>query len=374
MATTVNLDEKGRLIAWFKSEGDEVRRGDLLAEVETDKATVEVAAPDSGVLRIRLVAEGATSEAGTMIAVIAGPQEDISALTGGAVPARAPSPAPAPPARDAEPAAPVEAAGRGEAADASAGQTDADPVERGTPAPAPRADDAPAPAPAAMQPAPAQAAGQDDGRAMEPPPARRPPPREAGAQAGGPGSTLDDFLAARGAGGGRSELVEGRVVALGNASFTHNLIQGNLFGGLFQALRGTRCRTVPQGTPVKSSAGENVFLPDVAVYCGAAAFESGSTELLLNPVLLIEVLSPSTSDYDHGQKWKGYREMPSLQEYLLVAQHEARIEQYTRQGEHTWLYTETLGLEGEVRLESVKISLAAAEIYDGVLAADDRSA
>ncbi|MEW5929355.1 MAG: biotin/lipoyl-containing protein, partial [Gemmatimonadota bacterium] len=90
MATKVYMEalsptmEEGRLVTWLKNEGDEVKEGDVLAEVETDKATMELVARGSGVLRKRMIGEGDTSNVGTVIAVIAGADEDVSALTGGA--------------------------------------------------------------------------------------------------------------------------------------------------------------------------------------------------------------------------------------------------------------------------------------------------
>ncbi|HEX5870192.1 MAG TPA: biotin/lipoyl-containing protein, partial [Longimicrobium sp.] len=99
MATKVYMEalsptmEEGRLVTWLKNEGDEVKEGDVLAEVETDKATMELVARGSGVLRKRLIGDGDTSNVGTMIAVIAGADEDISALTGGADAAPAAAPA-----------------------------------------------------------------------------------------------------------------------------------------------------------------------------------------------------------------------------------------------------------------------------------------
>jgi Uma2 family endonuclease len=186
--------------------------------------------------------------------------------------------------------------------------------------------------------------------------------------------TLDDFLAGLELSEERSEFVDGRVVALGAASFAHNLIVSNVFGTLFSDLRGKPCRVVSQGMLVKPSRSENAFLPDVAVFCGEAELEPRSLELLLNPVVLVEVLSPSTADYDHGKKWENYRRLSSLRDYLLVSQDQARVEWYSRQGEAFWLFSEVDGLKAEVRLESIGVSLRLAEIYEGVLTADQQSA
>ncbi|HEX2078754.1 MAG TPA: Uma2 family endonuclease [Longimicrobium sp.] len=186
--------------------------------------------------------------------------------------------------------------------------------------------------------------------------------------------TLDDFLASAELSEERSELVDGRVVALGAASFAHNLIVTNISGTLFTALRGTTCRVVSQGMLVKPNRSENAFLPDVAVFCGGAELEPRRLELLLNPVVLVEVLSPTTADYEHGKKWENYRRLSSLRDYLLVSQEQVRVEWYTRQGEAFWLFSEVEGHDGEVGLESIGVTLRLAEIYEGVLPADGQSA
>ncbi|HEX8271718.1 MAG TPA: pyruvate dehydrogenase complex dihydrolipoamide acetyltransferase [Longimicrobiaceae bacterium] len=155
MATKVYMEalsptmEEGRLVTWLKNEGDEVREGDVLAEVETDKATMELVARGSGVLRKRMIGEGDTSNVGTIIAVIAGADEDVSALTGGAeaVASQAPSTTEAPAAGRAEAVAAGGDVGRGAAALAAAGQTEEDQAERGTPAQDTPAGAAPTPVP-----------------------------------------------------------------------------------------------------------------------------------------------------------------------------------------------------------------------------------
>src|SRR6187431_679840 len=90
MATKVYMEalsptmEEGRLVTWLKNEGDDIKEGDVLAEIETDKATMELVARGSGVLRARMIAEGQTAAVGTVIGVIAAQDEDVSSLTGGA--------------------------------------------------------------------------------------------------------------------------------------------------------------------------------------------------------------------------------------------------------------------------------------------------
>jgi Uma2 family endonuclease len=90
--------------------------------------------------------------------------------------------------------------------------------------------------------------------------------------------------------------------------------------------------------------------------------------------VIVEVLSPSTAGYDHDTKWLNYRRIPSLQDYLLVSQDRARVERFTRHGDGFWLFSEVEGADAELRLESLNVVLNLAEVYEGVLAADDQSA
>ena len=230
MATKVYMEalsptmEEGRLATWLKNEGDAVKEGDVLAEVETDKATMELVARGAGVLRKRMLAEGETANVGTVIAVIAGADEDISALTGGAdaVAGQAPSTAEAPAKETVAKAAGGGDVGQGAAAVAAAGQTEPGQAERGTPAEATPAGAAPTPTPDAQtraatgggQPSIVQGGGQDggagNGRVKASPLARR-MAAEAGMQVGsvqgsGPGGRIikRDVEAAVKAGGAQA--------------------------------------------------------------------------------------------------------------------------------------------------------------------------
>jgi Uma2 family endonuclease len=183
--------------------------------------------------------------------------------------------------------------------------------------------------------------------------------------------TLDDFIAAAEATDERLEFVDGQIVAMTGASLEHGLIANRIASALTVRLADRPCGVVSQGTLVGRAEDENAFAPDVVVYCGEPSRQRvRGTDRLLNPVTIVEVLSPSTADYDHGRKWESYRGIPTLQDYLLVTQDEPRVERFTRHGEHFWLYGETTGLDGEIQLESLNVTLKLADIYDGVLSAD----
>ena len=106
--------------------------------------------------------------------------------------------------------------------------------------------------------------------------------------------------------------------------------------------------------------------PDIVVVCGTPQFEDAQVDTLINPTVLIEVLSPSTEAYDRGGKFAHYRKIATLREYLLVAQDQPGIERYLRQGD-VWILTEAVGLEASIPLESIGCVLSLREVYDKVL-------
>ena len=117
---------------------------------------------------------------------------------------------------------------------------------------------------------------------------------------------------------------------------------------------------------VKAVEAPSYHYPDITVVCGTPQFEDAQVDTLLNPTLLIEVLSPSTEAYDRGGKFARYRKIPTLREYLLVTQDQPSIERYQRQGE-VWILSEAVGLEASVPLESIDCILSLSEVYDKVL-------
>jgi Uma2 family endonuclease len=182
--------------------------------------------------------------------------------------------------------------------------------------------------------------------------------------------TLEEYLAAEEVAEERSEFVDGEVVAMVGGGVRHNGIIHNLHLAIGNAIRGGPCGMFSQGMKVKAGPRGNVLYPDVVVHCGGAEIERRGGEILLNPKLVVEVLSRSSAGYDRGKKWESYRGIASLQDYLLITQDEPRVERFTRHGEHFWLYGETTGLDGEIQLESLNVTLKLADIYDGVLPAD----
>lgn len=177
---------------------------------------------------------------------------------------------------------------------------------------------------------------------------------------------MEDYLAAERRAIEKSEYFDGSVYAMSGASFEHNAIVANLITALKTRLRRGSCRVYPSDLRVATPNRRRYFYPDVTVVCGQAQSADEVADTLLNPTLLFEVLSDSTAAYDRGRKFLAYQTIPSLQEYVLVAQDEPRLECYRRQADG-WLYTQVAVLDGGLRLQSLELELPLAEVYEDVL-------
>ena len=180
-----------------------------------------------------------------------------------------------------------------------------------------------------------------------------------------PRLTPEEYLALERKAITKSEYLNGHIYAMAGASREHNLITGNIFGELRSQLRERPCEAYVNDMRLKISPTGLYTYPDVAVVCGEPRFEDIDLDTLLNPIVLVEVLSPSTEAYDRGEKFAHYRRLESLQEYILAAQDCVRVEHYLRQGEQ-WLLTELSNLDDVLHLVSTSCDLFLHEIYTGV--------
>jgi Uma2 family endonuclease len=171
----------------------------------------------------------------------------------------------------------------------------------------------------------------------------------------------------------KSEYRDGQIVAMTGASRAHNLIAVNLARELSQQLRGGPCEVYIADMRVKVSPTGLYTYPDVVAACGDIRFEDATTDTLLNPTVLVEVLSPSTEAYDRGQKFAHYRRLESLQEYLLLAQDRVRAEHFVRDGDR-WVHTELDSHDEVVTLPSIGCSVRLADVYDRVIVSADEAA
>ena len=162
----------------------------------------------------------------------------------------------------------------------------------------------------------------------------------------------------------KSEYIDGEMVAMTGASRNHNLIAFNLTREISQQLRGRPCEGYASDMRVRVPSTRLYTYPDVVVVCGEPQFEDEYVDTLLNPTVIIEVLSPSTELYDRGKKFGFYRSIESLAEYLLIAQDERRVEQYAKQADGRCLLSDYRLPEDVIELPSIQCKLTMREIYD----------
>ena len=178
--------------------------------------------------------------------------------------------------------------------------------------------------------------------------------------------TAEEYLTLERSAAYKSEFHDGQIYAMTGASREHNLVSGNIYRELSLQLKKRPCEAYINDMRVKAAEANSYHNPDIAVACGTPQFEDAQVDTLLNPTVLIEVLSPSTEAYDRGGKFAHYRKISTLREYLLVSQDQPSIERYKRQGD-VWILTEAVGLEASVPLESIDCVLSLREVYDKVL-------
>jgi Uma2 family endonuclease len=150
------------------------------------------------------------------------------------------------------------------------------------------------------------------------------------------------------------------------ASYEHCLIKDNLAGETRSQLKDSPCRVVTSDLRVKVLATGLYTYPDVVIICDQPQFEDSQFDTLLNPRAVIEVLSDSTEKYDRGDKFEHYRKIPSLQEYVLVAQNRPLVHRYVRQADGDWRLTAFDDLSQALELASVPVRVPLAEVYRGV--------
>jgi Uma2 family endonuclease len=161
----------------------------------------------------------------------------------------------------------------------------------------------------------------------------------------------------------KSEFFDGEMFAMAGGTPMHSLITANVIGELRSALKGGRCLVFDSNLRVKVEASGLFTYPDVTVACEPPRFLDPQSDTLLNPTLLVEVLSDSTEACDRGKKAGHYRQIPSLREYLLVSQREPRLEQFTRSDTGDWRLRDVSGLDSTLHLGSISASIPLAEIF-----------
>jgi Uma2 family endonuclease len=176
--------------------------------------------------------------------------------------------------------------------------------------------------------------------------------------------TLDEYLALERESSARLEFWDGEVFAMSGGTLSHERIMGNTFDLFRVELRANECTIFSSNMQIKVPMAPPYRYADGSVVCGNVEVERfNGNDLLLNPILVYEVLSPSTEAYDRGDKFTYYKSIPSLREYLLIAQHRPHVTHYVKQEDGSWSYTEVNELEGSAHLPSLGVTLKLSDIY-----------
>lgn len=165
----------------------------------------------------------------------------------------------------------------------------------------------------------------------------------------------------------RHEYLDGFVYAMSGESLNHSTICFNLYGILHSQLRGTPCRGLSPNMKIRTKDESLYSYPDLAVVCGEPVFHDKHGDVLVNPTVVFEVLSPSTEAYDRGEKSSRYRtEIESLSDFVLVAQDGPRVEHFSRRPDGSWASEEVGGLDGVLSLPSINCRVRLADVYDRI--------
>ncbi|MDJ0796737.1 MAG: Uma2 family endonuclease [Calothrix sp. MO_167.B12] len=178
--------------------------------------------------------------------------------------------------------------------------------------------------------------------------------------------SLDEYRAIEEKAEGRNEYRDGEIVPMPGGTLKHSRISGNIFAFVKFLVRDTQFESINSDLWLWIPEHRRGVYPDVMIFEGEPQLNDNRNDEVLNPVVIVEVLSPSTADYDRQGKFRIYRTIESFREYLLVEQDEPFVERYSKQAEG-WLLSDFNSLEQSIFLESVKVELPMVEIYRGVV-------
>lgn len=164
----------------------------------------------------------------------------------------------------------------------------------------------------------------------------------------------------------KHEYYKGEVVAMSGAKMPHNTVSRNLLGTLFGKLKGKRCQ--PYGSDVRIHIESNTLFtyPDISIVCGEVVTLNNDDYNVLNPSVHIEILSPATKNYDRGEKFKLYRDIPTLKEYVLVDSESIHIEVFRLNENNHWELEEYNNLNDQLPIKAITESISITDIYEGV--------
>ena len=184
--------------------------------------------------------------------------------------------------------------------------------------------------------------------------------------------TPEEYLAMERASVARHEFFDGVIYSMAGESLAHSQICVNLVGEVRTKLKGRNCQALSPNMKVRAESKGMFAYPDLTIVCGEPRFHDKQRDVLLNPKVIFEVLSPSTGRYDQTKKFFRYRkELPSLTDYVLIYQDAPFIEHHEKQSDGRWTHNAADGIDDVLRIDSIEIELSLREIYDRVEFAEE---
>jgi Uma2 family endonuclease len=178
--------------------------------------------------------------------------------------------------------------------------------------------------------------------------------------------TLEEYFALEKASERRYEYWDGEIVCMSGGTLAHGQISGNAYGAIRAKLVGRNCQAFTADMAIKTPALNPYRYPDISVVCGEVQVERiQGIDVILNPVLIVEVLSPNSEDRDRNEKRAAYQDIPSVREYLIVSQEIPHVTHYVRAGQ-TWRRADHSMAVEQIECSSIGIALTLGEIYQGV--------
>ncbi len=180
--------------------------------------------------------------------------------------------------------------------------------------------------------------------------------------------TIQEYLQLEERAVDRHEFHNGEILAMSGGTHAHSVINANVIATLHSKLKGSPCVALESNMRVRIAHHGDYAYPDASVVCGKAQFDPDDVKktTIINPRVVVEVLSDSTESYDRGAKFTLYRQIPSLEEYILVSQREPQIETFLQQPDGSWLFNAWKGSEASAMVRSLDVTLPLAEIYSRV--------
>ena len=178
--------------------------------------------------------------------------------------------------------------------------------------------------------------------------------------------TADEYFAMEETAEYKHEYYHGEIFAMTGASFNHNLIAGNIFASCHESLHDSDCFVFMSDMRVQVDPAKHYAYPDMSIICGEIEFVDGRDDTLSNPIVIIEILSESTRDYDRGSKFKAYRKINSLKDYILVDQYSFYVEYFYKNEHGKWVLDEFDNLNDVIKIKSINLELSLNTIYDRV--------